>query len=107
MHACHYHLCQLKVTHIFLISALGGQQWTQMQMLLSFVPIDNQSFYLFQPLGGNGPECKCHYPFWDIDCSRAECPNNCWYVSVLQCLAVCRSLSERDVAVRCSELRVL
>ena len=27
---------------------------------------------------GNGPECSCHYPFWDIDCSRAQCPNNCW-----------------------------
>lgn len=29
-------------------------------------------------LQANGPECACHYPYWDVDCSRAVCPNNCW-----------------------------
>ena len=27
---------------------------------------------LNEPLLGRGPECACVYPYWDIDCSRAQ-----------------------------------
>jgi hypothetical protein len=43
-----------------------------------FPQLDAGDTGINMPLQSNGPECACHYPYWDVDCSRAVCPNNCW-----------------------------